>query len=76
MEVDDFPFLDDFLFKVCDELFLFLVSQPVDFIGDLHGEGDLSFWSVLCIVVQHLFLDEKFPLHFTEPFQFVLYHLR
>jgi hypothetical protein len=28
------------------------------------------------IVVQHFFFDGKFLLHFTEPFQFVLYHLR
>lgn len=76
MEVDDFSFLDDFLFKACDELLLLFVGLPVDFIGDLHGKGDLSLGSVLRIVVQHLFLDGKFPLHFTEPFQFVLYHLR
>lgn len=76
MEVDDFPFPGDFLFQVGDELLLFLVGLPVDAVGYLHGEGDFSFRRMVRIVVQHFFLDGKFLLHFTEPFQFVLYHLR
>lgn len=76
MEVDNFSFPDNFFFKICNELFLFLIGLPVDFISYLHGECDLSFRGMLCIVVQHFFFDRKFPLHFTEPFQFVLYHLR
>lgn len=76
MEVDDFPFPGDFFFKVCNELFLFLVGLPVDAISNLHGEGDLSLRDMLRVVVQHFFFDGKFLFHFTEPFQFVLYHLR
>lgn len=76
MEVDDFPFPGDFFFKVCNELFLFLVGLPVDAISNLHGEGDFSFRCVVRVVVQHFSLDGKLPLHFTEPFQFILYHLR
>ena len=76
MEVDDFPFSGDFLFQVGDELLLFLVGLPVDAVGYLHGEGDFSFRRMVRIVVQHFLLDGKLPLHFTELFQFVLYHLR
>lgn len=76
MEVDDFPFPGDFLFQVGDELLLFLVGLPVDAVGYLHGEGHFSFRRMVRVVVQHFFFDGKFPLHFTEPFQFVLYHLR
>ena len=76
MEVDNFSFPDNFFFKICNELFLFLIGLPVDFISYLHGEGNLSFGGMLCIVVQHFFFDRKLTLHFTELFQFVLYHLR
>lgn len=76
MEVDNFPFLSDFFFKVCDELLFLFIGLPVDAVGYLHGEGDFSFRRMVRIVVQHFLLDGKLPLHFTEPFQFVLYHLR
>lgn len=76
MEVDDFPFPGDFLFQVSDELPFLFIGLPVDAVGYLHGEGDFSFRRMVRIVVQHFFLDGKLPLHFTEPFQFVLYHLR
>ncbi len=76
MEVDDFPFPGDFLFQVGDELLFLFIGLPVDAVGYLHGEGDFSFRRMVRIVVQHFFFDGKLPLHFTEPFQFVLYHLR
>ena len=76
MEVDNFPFLGDFFFKVCDELLFLFIGLPVDAVGYLHGEGDFSFRCVVRVVVQHFSLDGKLPLHFTEPFQFILYHLR
>lgn len=76
MKVDDFPFPGDFLFQVGDELLFLFIGLPVDAVGYLHGEGDFSFRRMVRIVVQHFFLDGKLPLHFTEPFQFVLYHLR
>ena len=76
MEVDDFPFPGDFLFQVGDELLFLFIGLPVDAVGYLHGEGDFSFRRMVRVVVQHFFFDGKLPLHFTEPFQFVLYHLR
>lgn len=76
MEVDNFSFLDDFFFKICDELFLFLIGLSVDAVGHLHSKSDLSFGGMLRIVVQYFFFDRKLALHFTEPFQFVLHHLR
>ena len=76
MEVDNFPFPGDFFFKVGDELLFLFIGLPVDAVGYLHGEGDFSFRCVVRVVVQHFSLDGKLPLHFTEPFQFILYHLR
>ena len=76
MKVDDFPVPGDFLFQVGDELLFLFICLPVDFISYLHGEGNLSFGGMLCIVVQHFFFDRKLTLHFAELFQFVLYHLR
>lgn len=76
MEVDDLPFPGDFFFKVGDELLFLFIGLPVDAVGYLHGEGDLSLRGMLRVVVQHFFFDGKFLLHFTEPFQFILYHLR
>lgn len=76
MEVDDFPFPGDFFFQVGDELLFLFIGLPVDAVGYLHGEGDFSFRCVVRVVVQHFSLDGKLPLHFTEPIQFILYHLR
>lgn len=76
MEVDDFPFPGDFPFQVGDELLFLFIGLPVDAVSYLHGEGHFSFRCMVRVVVQHFFFDGKFPLHFTELFQFVLYHLR
>lgn len=76
MKVDDFPFPGDFLFQVGDELLFLFIGLPVDAVSYLHGEGHFSFRCMGRVVVQHFFFDGKFPLHFTELFQFVLYHLR
>lgn len=76
MKVDDFPFPGDFPFQVDDELLFLFIGLPVDAVSYLHGEGHFSFRCMVRVVVQHFFFDGKFPLHFTELFQFVLYHLR
>lgn len=76
MKVDDFPFPGDFLFQVGDELLFLFIGLPVDAVSYLHGEGHFSFRCMVRVVVQHFFFDGKFTLHFTELFQFVLYHLR